>query len=272
MPQLIYLSVGWGVQSFTIAAMVALGELPSIDLALHADTGHEAEGTYQHAAKWTPWLQARGLKIVTVHPKDNQVVSTAWGQPNNGGHVQIPAFSLDKTDRSKEGQIPRQCTRYWKIKPMHQYVRSLLPKGKPQPEAVHSWQGISLDEFHRSRTSDVKYIKNVYPLVELAPTRMTRADCITWLNQRGLDIPPKSSCVFCPFHRIAQWKAMKKQAGPDWEKAVAIDNDIRETRRKHRLFIHQTKLPLEQAVKIPEDLGASQLELDLPCDSGYCFV
>ena len=42
MPEITYLSLGWGVQSWTIAAMAALGELPPIDLAIHADTGHEA--------------------------------------------------------------------------------------------------------------------------------------------------------------------------------------------------------------------------------------
>ena len=31
------LSLGWGVQSWTIAAMAALGELPRFDAALHAD-------------------------------------------------------------------------------------------------------------------------------------------------------------------------------------------------------------------------------------------
>jgi hypothetical protein len=31
------ISLGWGVQSFTLAAMVALGELPPVDVAIHAD-------------------------------------------------------------------------------------------------------------------------------------------------------------------------------------------------------------------------------------------
>ena len=61
-PQLTYLSLGWGVQSWTLAAMVALGELPPVDLAIHADTTHEAAGTYAHAAKWTPWLEKPGGK------------------------------------------------------------------------------------------------------------------------------------------------------------------------------------------------------------------
>jgi len=34
------LSLGWGVQSWTLAAMIALKELPPIDYAIHADTTH----------------------------------------------------------------------------------------------------------------------------------------------------------------------------------------------------------------------------------------
>lgn len=42
------LSLGWGVQSWTIAAMMAEGELPMADFAVFADTKHEAAGTYAH--------------------------------------------------------------------------------------------------------------------------------------------------------------------------------------------------------------------------------
>ncbi|KKL22079.1 hypothetical protein LCGC14_2439070, partial [marine sediment metagenome] len=51
------LSLGWGVQSWTLAAMIALKELPPIDYAIHADTTHEMSNTYALAAKWTPWLE-----------------------------------------------------------------------------------------------------------------------------------------------------------------------------------------------------------------------
>ena len=58
------LSLGWGVQSWTLAAMVALKELPPVDCAIHADTTHEASGTYEHAKKWTPWLEDQGVLVV----------------------------------------------------------------------------------------------------------------------------------------------------------------------------------------------------------------
>ena len=60
------LSLGWGVQSFTLAAMVALGDLEPVDVAIHADTTHESKLTYEFAARWTPWLEEHGVRVVTV--------------------------------------------------------------------------------------------------------------------------------------------------------------------------------------------------------------
>ena len=263
MPQITYLSLGWGVQSWTLAAMVALGELPPIDLAIHADTGHEATGTYEHAAKYTPWLEERGVQVVTVHPSNSSVVRSEWGK----GTFEIPAYSVDKADAS-HGQARRQCTNRWKLQPLRAHLRTLLP-ARPKPGAVECWQGISLDEFTRMRSSDVKYIENVYPLVD---RRLNRGDCITWLNEHGLDVPPKSACVFCPYHNLAAWRNLKQRGGPDWDKAVVVDESIRDQRKDLHLFIHPARVPLEEAIRIPEDYGAKQLEMDVPCDGGVCFV
>ena len=267
MPELTYLSLGWGVQSWTLAAMIALGELDPISLAIHADTGHENQGTYEHARLWTPWLAEHGVRVVTVTPENNEIIRQDWTKSSGTPSIQIPAFTLSR--QGEQGQIPRQCTRYWKIIPIRRLLRSMLPPGRPRPGAIHSLQGISYDEWKRMRDSDVAYIKNVYPLVE---RQMTRMDCVTWLKNRNLPAPPKSACVFCPFHRKEQWRVLKRQATPDWDKALAVDQSIREQRDVLDVFIHPARLPLEQAVRIPEDQGGSQLELDLPCDAGVCFV
>ena len=42
---MIAISLGWGTQSFALAAMSALGELPPVDVAIHADTGYERAAT-----------------------------------------------------------------------------------------------------------------------------------------------------------------------------------------------------------------------------------
>lgn len=60
--------------------MVALKKLPPIEAAIHSDTTHEAEGTYRHAEKWTPWLEERGVRVVTVKPPNAEVLRTDWGK------------------------------------------------------------------------------------------------------------------------------------------------------------------------------------------------
>ena len=255
------ISLGWGVQSWTLAAMVALKELPPVDYAVHADTGHEMSGTYAHAKKWTPWLEEHGVKVVTVHGRRTEVVVEAWSNS-----VNIPAFTLDKQTGSR-GQVQRQCTNLWKIQPIRRFIRTIIPN--PKPGAVESWLGISLDEWQRMRTSDVAFIVNVYPLVD---RRITREACVAWLQAHGLDIPPKSACTFCPFKSLSAWQELKRQGGPDWAEAIAVDEAIRWKREKHPLFVHPARKPLSAAVAIPEDVGAKQLELEIPCDGGVCFV
>ena len=264
--EITFLSLGWGVQSWTLAAMIALGELPGVELAIHADTGHEAAGTYEHAHRWTPWLEERGLRVVTVHPQLKDAVKF---NRDDSASIYIPAHTLSREDTTnREGQLNRQCTQYWKIRPIRTHLRSLLPK-RPRQDAVDCWQGISLDEFTRMRTSDVGYIRNVYPLVDL---RMTRMDCVQWLQNRGLEVPPKSACVFCPYHSAKNWRDLKEQGGADWEKATEVDQRIRDKRPGFRSYVHGARLPLAEAVRIPQDQGGRQLEMEIPCDGGTCFV
>ena len=256
------LSLGWGVQSWTLAAMAALGEIPMPEFAVHADTSHENSGTYAHAKKWTPWLEDHGVKVITVSASGSRIGAVS---DDSTKAVMIPAFTTNL--QGDAGQIRRQCTANWKIAPIRRFIREVIPK--PRPGLVESWQGISLDEWHRMRTSDVAYIKNVYPLVD---SRISRADCVAWLEEHGLDIPPKSACTFCPYHNKDTWRRMKQAGGADWDEAIAVDNAIRHKRPNHVLFVHSSRLPLAEAISIPEDYGAHQIEMDIPCDSGHCFV
>lgn len=262
------LSMGWGRQTWALAAMMALGELPRVDFIVHADTTHEHAATYAFRSKWEPWLTAHGLTVVTVKGKRPDVWVRAGALS-----VMIPAFTTDRATGS-EGQVRRQCTHDWKIQPIRRFIREqLAARGVAvSPGAVESWQGISLDEFQRMRDSDVDYIVNVYPLVE---RKLTVADCIAWLHAHELPVPPKSACTFCPFHSLNQWRALKRAGGPDWQRAVAVDEAIRDKRPKAELFVHPGRKPLAAAVAIPEDFGASQATLFGPenaCDSGYCMT
>lgn len=267
------ISLGWGVQSWTLAAMVAMGELEPVDFAIHSDTTWERQSTYAFRTQWEPWLAERGVKVVTVgNPEAQQII-------NNFGGVFIPAYTLSG-ENNVHGQLRRQCTSDWKIVPMRRYIaaeleRRNLPKS---PGIVELWLGITKDEWQRAKDSGVKYITHRFPLLD---RRMTRADCIHWLQSRGLEVPGKSACTFCPYHNRLAWEQMKREGGPDWQQAVAVDAAIRDKRPPYPLFVHPSCKPLADAVSIPEDYGAKQIDMfdlldsddnDAECDSGYCFL
>ena len=72
-PVKIYQANGWGVQSWTILAMVALGELGPIDAAIHADTRHESRLTYEFAARWG-WIRS----VTVQEGKAGGAISLDW--------------------------------------------------------------------------------------------------------------------------------------------------------------------------------------------------
>jgi len=250
--KLVVLSLGFGTQSFTLAAMVALGEIEPIDFAINADTTHERKATYEFAKRWTPWLEERGVKVVTVKSLRNNAAI------NDYGRVDIPAFT---TNGISNGQIQRQCTGDWKIAPMRRYLQSVRA-GQP----IEQWIGISLDEFQRMKESDVKYITNRWPLIE---RKMTRHDCQLWLERHGLEIPTRSACYFCPYHSRREWNEIKHSE--DWEKAVEVDNQIRKACPPYDLFVNVQRKPLAECdLDSPQDKGQMDLWND-EC-SGSCGV
>ena len=270
------LSMGWGRQTWTLAAMMALGEYPVADYIVHADTTHEKESTYAFAHQWQPWLEERGVKVRTV--------SRHTGAVDQWGGLMIPAFTQNKA----VGQLRRQCTSEWKIAPIRRFIveelsrRSITKSGG----VVEQWIGISTDEWSRARTSDVRYIVNRHPLIDL---KMGRASCIAWLKEHDLPVPAKSSCTFCPYHSKRAWQDLKRAGGEDWAQAVEIDRQIRSVRPPWNTFVHPSLKPLAEAVSIAEDVGYEQLPLsaidwprvftgddqpddDGSCPTGVCFV
>jgi len=245
------ISLGWGVQSFTLAAMAALGDIEPVDAAIHADTTHERSATYAFAERWTPWLEARGVRVVTVTPDAAEPVDRFGG-------VMVPAFS------DNGGKFGRQCTDQWKRATIRRWLQS-----NRSGQRVTLLLGISRDEWHRAKDSDVKYIINAWPLLDL---NMSRADCIGYLERHSLEVPSKSACVFCPLQSRLDWTHIKA-APEDWRKAVTVDELIREQRQPGDLFLHRACIPLVDVdLSTPEDHGQLRLLDDTPCDSGYCFL
>ncbi len=252
---LVALSLGWGVQSFTLAAMAALGEIEMPDVAIHANTTHEASGTYAFARQWTFWLEERGIRVITVTP-----VSKRLNPRDTYGTIVIPAYTASS---AAGGVLRRQCTNEWKIAPMRRWLQA-----NRDGRSVEQWIGISLDEYQRMKDSHVQYVTNRWPLVE---RRVTRNDCARWLERHNLPIPPKSACVFCPFHDARAWHDLKASGNGDWQKAVEVDEQIRKVLPPYDLFVHPSRQPLAE-VDLSNAEERGQLNLWNDECTGICGV
>jgi hypothetical protein len=268
-PQLRILSLGAGVQSTTLALMAAAGEFPEqLDGAIFADTGWEPKAVYDHLA----WLQS--VLPYPVHVTRNGDIKEGILQRRNttgGRFAAIPWFvkNLDGTT----GMGRRQCSSEYKLTPIMWKVRELLGKGRKDgiaKGAAEIWIGISRDEAGRMKDARQGYMRNRWPLIE---KEMTRADCLRWLEKRGYPKPPKSACIGCPFHNQAMWRDMKVNAPEEFADAVAIDEALRKgdaRGMRGEEFMHSKRIPLIEAVTLPED--DNQMDLFLNECEGVCGV
>jgi hypothetical protein len=259
------ISLGAGVQSTTLLLMACHGEItPKPNYAIFADTGWEPRVVYRHL-EWLKEEAARFGVQVVVTQKGNikeDVIKAA----KEGTRVATLPFFV-KSENGKKGIVHRQCTQEYKVMPVRRKIRELLGYGPRQrvKEKVTLWMGISLDEIERIKPSQVKWIENRYPLIEKS---MDRISCISWLERKGYPIPPKSSCIGCPFHDNYMWRELKQKSPDEWEEAVEVDRLIRKLPKlRGKAYLHRSCQPLDE-VYLQED----QLELGLFANecTGYC--
>lgn len=216
------LSLGAGVQSTTLALMMAEGDLEPPDAAIFADTGDEKRGTYRHL----DWLGERlpyPLVRLQRFPRSLSELTLARYQGVPDVPAFLPPFFFDG------GMLPKHCSKEFKTRAITGEIRRMLGlepgERGPKTVAAEVLIGISRDEAHRMKPSEVSWVRNQWPLIDLG---MRRGDCIQWLDKRGYPIPPRSACVFCPFQSEAEFDAIKQnEADDDWTRAVAFDEAIR---------------------------------------------
>ncbi|WP_018588573.1 hypothetical protein [Salinispora arenicola] len=250
-----YLSLGAGVQSSTLLLLAAQGRIPRFDGAIFADTRWEPSTVYQHLNRLTGIADRAGIEVVRVSTGD--IRADALDPAHR--FASMPLFTLGPN--GERGMARRQCTSEYKIKPIKAEVRRRL--GYPHPARIPAGVqaemaiGISLDEIGRARDSDVGYMRNVHPLLDLG---WRRTDCLRYLHQQGLEDTPKSSCVGCPYHDDGLWLALREHSPQEWADAVAFDHSIRNgsaraNADRHPLrgqfFLHRARVPLDEVVLRP---------------------
>ena len=234
------ISLGAGVQSSTMALMAAHGEItPMPDCAIFADTQAEPQSVYT----WLDWLETQlpfPVHRVSRGSLAAESVKVRRSKKSGLDYLQqdIPAFTFP----SSSGMMWRQCTERWKIRPIQTYLKEFKKQG------VIQWMGISTDEAQRMRDARKTWITNRYPLIEQG---MSRNSCLDWMTEKGFPEPPRSACVFCPYHSDAEWIRLKNDEPVEFQRAVdyevALQNAVTsQTSLKRQLFLHPSCKPIDQ--------------------------
>lgn len=242
------LSLGAGVQSSTIALMIAEGEIEPVDCAVFADTGDEPRSVYDHLR----WLMSDNVLPFPVHivskGKLGQEIRDAAAGVKINNYPRPPFFVRNKD--GKAGMLRRQCTGDYKIDPIKRKVRELLgaPPRRQPPKGARAIQliGISLDEIARCKPSSVRYISHEWPLIDRG---MRRWDCLRWLDRKGYPRPPKSACTFCPYRSDAEWRRMRDEDPRSWQEAIEMDRLIRHNMPRVMegpVYLHRSLRPLDE--------------------------
>jgi len=239
------ISLGAGVQSSTMALMAAHGEiLPMPDAAIFADTQAEPKSVYV----WLDWLEKQLPFPVYRVTKGNLtdvalLIRTKRDGSGKWAKTVLPTY-IKNPDGSR-GITQRQCTYDYKVLVIERTTRGLLKKHNA--ESAVQWIGISLDEAHRMKESRHPKIKNRWPLVDLG---MKRHDCLGWMVAHNYPEPPRSACIYCPYHSDTEWRRLQREEPEEFQKAVIFERRLQEVKRECRNmggipYLHNSLRPLD---------------------------
>lgn len=236
-----FLSLGAGVQSSTLALMIAHGELEPVDAAIFADTGWEPRKVYE----WLNWLEQQ-LPFPVHRVQRSNLRDDLIARKNSTGQRFAPVpwhMVMPNGDRAL-GR--RQCTKEYKIEPLVKKERELLglkPRQRAKGILCETLIGISTDEAMRMKPSLFPWKIHRWPLVEKS---MSRWDCLQWMERKGYPLPPKSSCIGCPFHSDDEWRSIRSDPEA-WADALEMDEVIRSQNRiAGTQYMHRSCKPLAE--------------------------
>jgi hypothetical protein len=269
------INLGAGVQSSALALMAAQGEVtPMPNGAVFADTQAEPEGVY----KWLAWLEAAlpfpvyRVSKGSLTESQLRLRTTQDGTNRKWAKSLIPAY-IANPDGTR-GIMGRACTFDFKILEVEKAVRRLAGVKRGQSHCtVTQWFGISADEKQRMKDPRHPWTQHRWPLVELG---MTRAACIEWMERNGYPKPPRSACVYCPFHSDTEWRRLRDEEPHEFERAVRFEKQLQDVKAqtdniKGVPYLHPSLKPLD-AINFDsaEERGQGNLFLN-ECE-GLCGV
>jgi len=235
------LSLGLGTQSTAMVYLVVDGIIEKPDLIIFSDTGSEKPESIQ-------LLHEHLIPLMKKHDFEFRIAKSHLGR-------------LHEYYQSKNA-LPmigfRHCTAKFKIRPVRRIIREYVGNGKGK-QLAESWLGITTDEKHRAGESEVKWIQNRFPLLEIG---WSRDDCIYYLESKGLEVV-KSGCFMCPYNSGNEWLNLKNNYPDLWDQSIELENAYFSNRPNRRKGLRYDGLKLTDPLS---SFAKSK------CDSGGCFI
>lgn len=299
-----------------MALMAAHGEItPTPDAAIFADTQGEPAGVYVWLDWLENHLPFPLHRVTAGSLADAATDMKMTKDGRKFSRTAIPVFTRNANGKQGKIPY-RACTADFKIKPIimevnaiigspalkewRQYhcedLRELARYEKACKEArktnasypkypdaawdncqrdalATQWIGISTDEATRMKISRTPWIKNRWPLIELS---MRRSDCLEWMNLNEYPEPPRSACVYCPFHNNHEWRRLKNDEPEAFQQAVEFEIRLQKAKENSDNFttvpyLHRSLVSLESVdFSTAEDRGQLNL-FENECE-GMCGV
>jgi hypothetical protein len=268
------ISLGAGVQSSTMALMAAHGEITPMPVAaIFADTQDEPGSVY----RWLDWLEKElpfPVYRVTAGKLSDTVTTLRPRKDGLGfwASACIPAYTLG--NKGETGIAPRQCTYSFKVEIIDKTTRQVARIKRGQKDVgVVQWIGISLDEAHRMKQPRHSWQGFRYPLIDL---RMKRGDCLEWMKKNGYPKPPRSACVYCPYHSDSEWRRLRDEEPEEFSKAVEFEKKYQKARAQVYKtttvpYLHNSHVPLDQVDFSTDEDHGQQVMFGNECE-GMCGV
>ncbi len=267
------LSLGAGVQSTVMALMADQGYdgFQKPDFAIFADTGWEPKAVYEHLDWLEKQLSFPVIRVNNGNIRDNILRGI---NPEGRKFIDIPVYVIKEDGKEYVGT--RQCTRQYKLKPIHRYLREYLGlkdgRVAPKDQQVDMWLGLSRDEVARRKVSQEAWITLQYPLLE---KDMSRTQLYKWFKERYPERQlPKSACIGCPYHTDQIWADMKQNDPDSFQDAVNVEWAMQNVPQSRgaltgTAYLHKSHIPLNQ---VKFDYTGSQADAMMEECEGLCGI
>ncbi len=259
-------SYGGGVQSTALLVLAAQGRI-DFPLFLFANVGDDSEhpATLRYVREVAaPYAAENGIELVELRRKmrDGTTETLVGRMDRRVKSVPIPV-------RMGKNGAPgnRTCTLDFKIKVI---AKELKRRGATAETPATVAIGFSTDEIQRVKPSRDDIEVFVHPLLDLG---MNRGDAIRMISDAGLPVPPRSSCFFCPFHTLDEWRNIRRRTPELFDRSVEIERQMHD----RGLALGRGQFYLTRHGRFLDEVVADQGVLfdddgDDTCEVGHCFT